>query len=713
MLFARGALGRTLAVEIIYDLTRFGESETEVLSDPLLREAIDDSLFAELLKDVDDMTAGGAPDRAISLASLVLDLAERNGSRMRDEIRLRLAGALLVAGRSGDAEEVVRHLAAEGGTEMWEIIGRACYDQGRYTEALTAFLEGFRHSDVPARQWDLLTSAVACHFAMGEHVPSLTLLTERVEPLALTVGEPRQLSKTYGDLGNAWMGLDMLELARASFSTALAAARSGDLVQDQSDWIGNLGNVAMSEGDAEAAAELHRQALELSHRTGNPHSLRMDLGNLASACEFLEQWDEALRCREEAVRVAEGQGDPQAVRAERSRLRDLRMRLGHWRKAVALDLLMDDEPEAGVRQRPHVRARLPDGPEFTDTEFAFVREVEAMVSVRELEAAHAVIDRFLVSHPASFAAHFELGLVLNESGAYEDSLVAYERALEINPRWVNLHRNMLNSWRALGDLDTPRQRYEQAVADDPFDPVPRIALGLLYGVLGRSDDAVRESREATRLDPDSRPTQGALCKVLAEASVTRLGDDWEGAWALVEETLSEFRRFADMDGSLRADALTQLGEFCHRVASESGMANPALLGGIIADRESCLLGHAVAAFTEAITLAPHRRRPMAGLQAALRLISIVHDVDAFIAYSRGLSDAGAADLATGALEYFINLHPEHPEALYQLGMLRIRSRDNLIQARDLFEAAARLDPGEPRYGGAVRHANSLLAEERL
>lgn len=454
-MFARGELRRTLAVEVIHDLTRFGLAETEILGDPLLREAIDDSLFAELLEEVNDLMAGGVADGAVSLNSLLLDLAEQNGSRMCDEIRLRLAGALLVAGRPDDAEKVVRDLAAEGGAEVWEIIGRARYNLGRYAEALPAFLEGSHRSDAPSRQWVLLINAVACHVASGDDVAALTLLTERVEPLALAGGVPGQLSKTYGALGNARMNLHMLEPSRAAYSTALAAARTADLDQAQSDWLGNLGTLAMLEGDAEAAAELHRQALELSRRTGDPRSLRVDLGNLASACEFLQQWDEALRCREEAVRAAEVQGDPQAVRAERGRLRDLYLRLGHWRKAVALDLLMDDEPEAEVSQPPQVRTRLQDGPEFTDAELTFVREVEAMVAGRDLDAAHAMIEEFLAGHPASFAAYFELGLVLNESGAYEDSLAAYGRALELDPHWVNLHRNMLNSWRALGDLDTP------------------------------------------------------------------------------------------------------------------------------------------------------------------------------------------------------------------------------------------------------------------
>ena len=55
----------------------------------------------------------------------------------------------------------------------------------------------------------------------------------------------------------------------------------------------------------------------------------------------------------------------------------------------------------------------------------------------------------------------------------------------------------------LGDLDTPRASYEVLVANDPYDPITRIALGRLYPMTESYDLALRELGVAVRLDPHS------------------------------------------------------------------------------------------------------------------------------------------------------------------------------------------------------------------
>jgi tetratricopeptide (TPR) repeat protein len=548
--------------------------------------------------------------------------------------------------------------------------------------------------------------------ALDDPVATLTLLVDRVEPVAVALADAWRLSKTYGDIGNAQMALSMYEPARESFTKALDAARTAGLDQDQSDWLGNLGTLALRAGDVDAALAYYRPALDFSRCTGDVRSLIVDLANLARAYTADQRWDEAIAHQIDAVRTAEQHGDPELSRGQRQRLRNLYLHLGHWRKAVAVDT--DTGPSPPPTRPTGRRVRSVGGdPKITDSEKAFVTEVQTLLAQREFAAAQTRIEAYLEAQPDSAVAYGELGLVLNEAGEYAASLEAYDKALALAPRWANLHRNALNSWRGVGDLDTPRRRYEQAVADDPFDAASRMALALLYSIEGRYDDAVREGREAVRLDPDSAGVRYTACEIIAQAAIATLPVDWHGAWALFEEVLADYRALADMPGAARADALTRLGEDGLTMAVKSGTANPTALGAVIGEQEAWLIGTAVAALEEAAKLAPDRRRPQAGLAAARDLMNISPDPATRLAYAQGLADADADDQAITALQRAIDEYPDNAGLHYQLGMLCARttadSTGGLIRAKNCFTEAIRIDPHDHGYRAALEHVTALIA----
>jgi tetratricopeptide (TPR) repeat protein len=326
------------------------------------------------------------------------------------------------------------------------------------------------------------------------------------------------------------------------------------------------------------------------------------------------------------------------------------------------------------------------------------------------------VEPFAAEHPDSVAAQFELGLVLNEAGEYTRSLAAYERALELAPRMPSVGINLLNSWAGLGDLDTPYRRFAAAVADDPFDPVPRMILGRLHMLAGWPDDAVRELREAARLDPTSWTVQQMLCEALSASAVSMLREDWDGAWAMFEDALTEFQRLASLDEQRRAEALTLQAEQSLRMAYESASVNPPLVSSVLGAEEAHVLGLAVAALQEAITLRPERRRPRAALARILQLMTATDDGVAWMYYGRGLADADATDLAIEALERSVDLSPRLAEAHYHLALLltRITPRSQALPraARVLAEAVS-LDPDNRAYVGALRYVEEDLraAEE--
>ena len=274
--FGWGDVRHTLLGELISDAARTSREGDrrglalleELLDEPLLTPALDAALVTRLLSRIKALAIGAEPPVAFALAGVALPIAERADSTLTAELQLEFARAALRAGEptvaEAAAEEALGGLgddpSADRFVEACDLLARARYNQGRYAEALPAFLAGAEHvaSDVRMK-WDLVTNAAACQLELDDAFGALTLVAEQAEPLARELGDPECLTKSLGDLGNARMRLGQLELARTAYEAALEAARAAGAEQAQSDWLGNLGSIALNEGDPEASAALHRR----------------------------------------------------------------------------------------------------------------------------------------------------------------------------------------------------------------------------------------------------------------------------------------------------------------------------------------------------------------------------------------------------------------------------------------------------------------------
>ena len=98
---------------------------------------------------------------------------------------------------------------------------------------------------------------------------------------------------------------------------------------------------------------------------------------------------------------------------------------------------------------------------------------------------------------------------------------------------------------ARGDIESA-QRYfaaarlatEKRVRDDPADPEHHAKLGLLYAYMQRKEDAIRESRRAVELEPESQNAFHGAHWSANLALVYALVGEQDQAIALIERLLS-------------------------------------------------------------------------------------------------------------------------------------------------------------------------------
>jgi Flp pilus assembly protein TadD len=110
------------------------------------------------------------------------------------------------------------------------------------------------------------------------------------------------------------------------------------------------------------------------------------------------------------------------------------------------------------------------------------------------------LQRAAVRDPQEFRVHYLLGLALRYQKRFEESNVAFDRALEIAPRDL---RALVNGARTLLDLARPEDaeaRVRQAVEIAPEDGEAWNVLGRAQLALGRLADAEASFVQATTVD---------------------------------------------------------------------------------------------------------------------------------------------------------------------------------------------------------------------
>lgn len=122
----------------------------------------------------------------------------------------------------------------------------------------------------------------------------------------------------------------------------------------------------------------------------------------------------------------------------------------------------------------------------------------------EAEACYRQVLEFNPDLPRADLAgvHFNLGNALNGQDRPQEAIASFRKALELQPRSVEISANLGNALHSLGRLEEAAAVYREALAIRPKDALVHFNLGNVLSEQGNLDDAAGCYRMALALKPD-------------------------------------------------------------------------------------------------------------------------------------------------------------------------------------------------------------------
>ena len=283
----------------------------------------------------------------------------------------------------------------------------------------------------------------------------------------------------------------------------------------------------------------------------------------------------------------------------------------------------------------------------------------------------------LARNPDAWLAHYNLAVLLGNSGRTAEAISEYKAALKLNPDHWAAHSNLASAYLREGRPAAAIAEYEAALRLNPdFAEAHNDLAVVLGGVPGRLPEAISHLRAALRLRPDFDGAHNNLGSLLMREP------------GKLDEAIREFRaalRLAPDDPKYHYNLANALAAAPGRLTEAVAEYRAALrLKPDYAEAHSNLgvawahlpghLSDAISEYQAALRLAPKNAQIHADLANALAKIP-ERTEDAIAEYGAALS-----------------IDPDDAATHVALGIVLLKLPDRLSEATAEFETAVRLKP---------------------
>jgi tetratricopeptide (TPR) repeat protein/CHAT domain-containing protein len=231
-------------------------------------------------------------------------------------------------------------LARKVGSKEWYLtefnLGKQLYSVGRYAKAATIFegvLSGL-DSTVSYERCIALSYFGRCFRFQGQAQQAITYYQQGLDlipQLEQTKGVQRQTGLLYTDLADALTDMGRYVEAKSAYEQSLAI-KNGEQ-RGKAVVFGQLGTLALLQGELSDARQRYQAALDLFHKLKEPISEATIWHQLGMVYQTEEQWENAEHAYRQAANIEETQGYLQGATQTWGQLASMMEGMGKWKEA--------------------------------------------------------------------------------------------------------------------------------------------------------------------------------------------------------------------------------------------------------------------------------------------------------------------------------------------------------------------------------------------
>ncbi len=291
---------------------------------------------------------------------------------------------------------------------------------------------------------------------------------------------------------------------------------------------------------------------------------------------------------------------------------------------------------------------------WTQTEAASPRFEQATAAMREgnLDAAAEGFAAVVRQTPAFAEAHFNLGLVNEERGHYEEAIASFQKTLALKPHLHGANLFLGITEFRLNHLEKAHAAVAKETISYPKDASAWMWLGVVCLAQGKAEDAADALDKAAKLNPDDEDIfyhRGRAHLLVSKNSYARMFKLNSNSWLV------------------------------HRVLAQANSE---------AERHT----DAIAEYEAAIKLAPAQPGLHEELGSEYRAVNKIAEAEA-------------------AFQKELELDPHNVLATYKLGAIEVEKGDG-AKGKELIEAAQRKNPGLVHMDYNLGRAEMLLGNDQ-
>lgn len=420
-------------------------------------------------------------------------------------------------------------------------------------------------------------------------------------------------------------------------------------------------------GGTQEAARTLRGVLEFH---GKRASVWFGLG---FCLEKIGETDEAVAAYERAVEL-----DAQ-LRNPHERLAAIHLRRGETGDAIQhYEVICASEPEdaashlslaelclrerrfdEAARRYEYAAALEPDSWEIRDD------MITALIGARRFEEAVDLLAERIRHRPECADQYVRLGDLYAKMGRDRDSMEAYEKAISLNPDYLEATVKAASLRLRDGHLEQAALTFARAVEINDRLVHGYVGLGVARAAMGQHEEAMAALETASAIEPNSALLFSEVARLRLKSAAAAEVERYLSPEALVVEPEGT------IDGDVREMVTAHVAHLHAAIAEHPNHADLHYRLGVLLKHRGDLNG-AIHSLRRAVAINPRYLKALTRLGFALR--------------ERGEDDA--------ALEVFrsaLSLDGESADLHYQLGLVFADQR-RFNEAVDQFEQAARIDP---------------------